>query len=170
MYKFTKRRLEHQLALRRSELTMDQRSKRLLPKSWRQFDLYQHRIINQRVKHSVINPLQCTRALILIVEIGPLKDRKIDQCDVPLYPLYQHIFFRKSVFHFQNATIILMTMKISRILNFSREGIEVRISNQFLFCFLFFVLQRMIQRGVLSCPMKCKCDELTRCGEKYPQP
>ena len=63
-----------------------------------------------------------------------------------------------------------MTMKISRILNFSREGIEVRMSNQFLFCFLFFVLQRMIQRGVLSCPMKCKCDELTRCGEKYPQP
>lgn len=30
--------------------------------------------------------------------------------------------------------------------------------------------KRMIQRGVLSCPLGCKCDELTRCGEKYPQP
>ncbi|XP_068715024.1 uncharacterized protein [Montipora foliosa] len=30
--------------------------------------------------------------------------------------------------------------------------------------------KRMVQRGVLTCPLGCKCDELTRCGQKYPQP
>jgi len=30
--------------------------------------------------------------------------------------------------------------------------------------------KRMVQRGILTCPPGCKCDYLTRCGQKYPQP
>ncbi|XP_073228638.1 uncharacterized protein [Porites lutea] len=30
--------------------------------------------------------------------------------------------------------------------------------------------KRMVQRGILTCPSGCKCDVLTRCGQKYPQP
>ncbi|KAM7446498.1 hypothetical protein ABFA07_005156 [Porites harrisoni] len=30
--------------------------------------------------------------------------------------------------------------------------------------------KRMVQRGIPTCPSGCKCDVLTRCGQKYPQP
>lgn len=30
--------------------------------------------------------------------------------------------------------------------------------------------KRMIERGILTCPMGCKCDYLSRCGQSYPHP
>ncbi|KAL9959394.1 hypothetical protein ACROYT_G032716 [Oculina patagonica] len=41
------------------------------------------------------------------------------------------------------------------------QEFQTRVNNQH---------KRMIKRGILTCPLGCKCDYLSRCGQSYPHP